>query len=100
MEQLFSDSIVDERVRESASINVEAQGQIRFLVWVSFLEIYNELVYDLLVPVPKKKNARRPVLQLREDRRGVPYVRGMCYFSNKLILGINRLFICIGIYSI
>ena len=75
MQQLFSEA-EEGRVRESAAINVENQGQIKFSVWVSFLEIYNELVYDLLVPIPKKKNARRTVLQLREDKNGVPYVRG------------------------
>ena len=66
----------EERVRESTSVSVTNQGPIRFSVWVSFLEIYNELVYDLLVPIPKKKNARRNVLHLREDKNGSPYVRG------------------------
>ncbi len=48
----------------------------RFLVWVSFCEIYNEYIYDLLEPIPKKKNARRPTLILRDDKNGAPYVRG------------------------
>lgn len=67
---------MQERVKESAAISVETQGQIRFSVWVSFAEIYNEQIHDLLEPMPKKKNAKRSVLQLREDKSGVPYVRG------------------------
>ena len=66
----------EERVREEASVSVEMQGQIRFSIWVSYAEIYNEYVYDLLEPLPKKKNAKRAILQLREDKHGVPYIKG------------------------
>ena len=69
----------EDRVREEAAIDVENQGQIRFSIWVSFVEVYNEYAYDLLEPMPKKKNARRAVLQLREDRNGIPYCRGTVY---------------------
>lgn len=55
---------------------VEDQGQILFSVWVSFAEIYNEQIFDLLQPLSKKKNARRPVLKLSDDRNGSPYVKG------------------------
>lgn len=57
-------------------MSVEEQGQVKFSVWVSFAEIYNEQIYDLLVPVPKKKNARRQCLKLSEDRNGSPYIKG------------------------
>ena len=67
---------LDERVREEAAVSVEMQGQVRFSVWVSFAEIYNEQVFDLLEPMPKKKTSKRTVLQLREDKHGVPYVKG------------------------
>lgn len=55
---------------------VEDQGQILFSVWVSFAEIYNEQIFDLLQPLSKKKNARRPVLKLSDDRNGSPYIKG------------------------
>lgn len=55
---------------------VEDQGQILFSVWVSFAEIYNEQIFDLLQPLSKKKNTRRPVLKLSDDRNGSPYIKG------------------------
>ena len=69
----------EQRVREEAAIDVESQGQIRFSIWISFVELYNEYAYDLLEPLPKKKNARRTVLQLREDKNGIPYCKGILY---------------------
>lgn len=66
----------ESRDREEAAIDIEMQGQIKVLIYVSFAEIYNEQVFDLLEPLPKKKNARRHVLQLREDKNGTPYVKG------------------------
>ncbi|XP_048250049.1 kinesin-like protein KIF20B isoform X1 [Haliotis rufescens] len=68
---------LENRVREEAAINVEDQGQIKFLVWVSFAEIYNEQIFDLLEQIPKKKNARRQVLKLSEDGNGSPYIKGL-----------------------
>lgn len=70
-------TVVANRKREEATIEVKSQGQIRFSIWVSFVEIYNEQMYDLLVPVSKKKLDRRPILQLRDDKHGNPYVKGI-----------------------
>lgn len=42
-------------------------------VWVSFVEIYNENVYDLLQPNINP----RPKLNLGEDKNGDVYVKGM-----------------------
>ena len=74
IDQLFKEAA--ERVREDAAVNVTSQGQINFSVWVTFVEIYNEYIYDLLEPIPKKKTARRTTLTLREDKHGIPYVKG------------------------
>ena len=65
------------RVKEEASVSVDGQGPILFSVWVSFIEIYNEQIFDLLDPPPKKKTERRQVRQLREDKNGTPYIKGM-----------------------
>ena len=51
-----------------------SQGNIRFSVWVSFAEIYNEFIFDLLDSGSKKKSARHSLLQLREDKNGMPYI--------------------------
>ncbi|XP_064636919.1 kinesin-like protein KIF20B [Lineus longissimus] len=75
LEQLFEDA--KHRDREQAAIDVEAQGQIRFSIWVSFAEIYNEYIYDLLDPIPKKKTSRRAVLKLASDKTGTPYIKGL-----------------------
>ncbi|KAJ8320609.1 hypothetical protein KUTeg_002196 [Tegillarca granosa] len=74
-DELFS--ALENRIREETAVNVEDQGQIKFLIWVSFAEIYNEQIFDLLEPLPKKKNARRPVLRLSDDKNGSPYIKGL-----------------------
>ncbi|XP_052821444.1 kinesin-like protein KIF20B isoform X3 [Mya arenaria] len=74
---LFSQ--LETRVREDAKVSVDEQGAVKFSVWVSFAEIYNEQIYDLLVPLAKKKNARRTCLKLSEDRNGSPYIKDLKY---------------------
>lgn len=77
---------LENRVREETAVDVALQGQIQFSVWVSFAEIYNEQIFDLLEPIPKKKDTRRPVLKLSEDRRGSPYIKGEVLFCLFLFL--------------
>ncbi|KAL4221164.1 hypothetical protein ACF0H5_019423 [Mactra antiquata] len=75
-----TDDLFDElatRVREEERVSVDEQGQVKFSVWVSFAEIYNEQIYDLLEPMPKQKNARRACLKLSEDKSGSPYIKGL-----------------------
>ncbi|XP_033763361.1 LOW QUALITY PROTEIN: kinesin-like protein KIF20B [Pecten maximus] len=74
-EDLLSE--IEERVREETAVSVEDQGSIKFSIWVSFAEIYNEQIFDLLVSIPKKKNVRRPVLKLSDDKKGSPYIKGL-----------------------
>lgn len=45
-------------------------------VWVSFCEIYNEYVYDLLSVLSTLKNQRRRVLRICEDQGGNSYIKG------------------------
>uniref|UniRef100_A0A915JYZ8 Kinesin motor domain-containing protein n=1 Tax=Romanomermis culicivorax TaxID=13658 RepID=A0A915JYZ8_ROMCU len=51
----------------------------KYLIWISFAEIYNEYVYDLLDVAPNSKNKRRIPLKLSEDNRGLVYVKGTNY---------------------
>ena len=62
---------------ERTSIDTELQGDIRFSVWVSFAEIYNEQIFDLLEPISKSALTKRKTMQLREDRHGNPYIKGL-----------------------
>ena len=54
-------------------------------MFVSFVEIYNEHIYDLLEPLPKDKKKKRTILGLAEDKK-LPFVKGLreiqvVYFS-------------------
>ncbi|XP_061093627.1 kinesin-like protein KIF20A isoform X2 [Conger conger] len=49
----------------------------KFSMWVSFYEVYNEAVYDLLQPVPSAKNKKRSALRVCEDKTGNSYVRDL-----------------------
>lgn len=51
-------------------------GDVQFSIWVSFFEIYNEFIYDLLEPTPPGQNRKRQTLRLCEDQTGNPYVKG------------------------
>ena len=64
------------RVTDETVVDVEAQGPIKFGVWVSYAEIYNEYVYDLLDPTPTGKGKKRAVLKLGDDKNGNPYIKG------------------------
>ncbi|XP_068755387.1 kinesin-like protein KIF20B [Montipora capricornis] len=72
------------RVVDDTTINVDAQGPVKFSVWVSFAEIYNETIHDLLEPCPMGKGKKRTTLRLGDDTNGNPYVKGLreIYVSN------------------
>lgn len=48
---------------------------IHFSIWISFFEIYNELIYDLLEPPSQQR--KRQTLKLCEDHNGNPYVKDL-----------------------
>jgi len=48
----------------------------KYLIWLSFAEIYNEYVYDLLEMLPTGHNERRKSLKLSEDRTRNVYIKG------------------------
>ncbi|KAJ8413302.1 hypothetical protein AAFF_G00092980 [Aldrovandia affinis] len=71
----FSSVSYDQTV-DSADTVVEKE-RYRFCIWVSFYEIYNESVYDLLQPLPSAKNKKRSALRVCEDGTGNSYVRDL-----------------------
>ena len=77
-----------ERVCDGTVIDIKSQGPVKFSVWVSFAEIYNEYVYDLLDPTPLGKGKKRPTLKLGDDKKGNPYIKGMIFPSFKIIISV------------
>lgn len=56
---------------------------MQFSVWVSFYEIYNEFLYDLLDISPSLQPRKRVTLRLSDDKQGNPYVKGKMNSSMK-----------------
>ncbi|XP_032288378.1 kinesin-like protein KIF20B isoform X4 [Phoca vitulina] len=59
---------------EQASLNMD--NNIKFSVWVSFFEIYNESIYDLFVPVLSKFQKRK-MLRLSQDVKGYSFIKDL-----------------------
>ncbi|XP_054841858.1 kinesin-like protein KIF20A [Eublepharis macularius] len=59
--------------------------KILFSVWVSFFEIYNEYIYELLDLLPISKTQKRKVLRICEDQGGNSYVKDLKWINIKSI---------------
>uniref|UniRef100_A0A8D1TBJ7 Kinesin motor domain-containing protein n=1 Tax=Sus scrofa TaxID=9823 RepID=A0A8D1TBJ7_PIG len=59
---------------EHASLNMD--NNIKFSVWVSFFEIYNECIYDLFVPISSKFQKRK-MLRLSQDVKGYSFIKDL-----------------------
>ncbi|XP_052042759.1 kinesin-like protein KIF20B isoform X2 [Apodemus sylvaticus] len=57
---------------DQSSLNVD---NIKYSVWVSFFEIYNESIYDLFVPVSKFQ--KRKMLRLSQDVKGYSFIKDL-----------------------
>ncbi|KAK4814489.1 hypothetical protein QYF61_020851 [Mycteria americana] len=62
-------------------ISLTNTGDMQFSIWVSFFEIYNELIYDLLEPALPGQNRKRQTLRLCEDQTGNPYVKDLNWIN-------------------
>ncbi|XP_040831665.1 kinesin-like protein KIF20B isoform X2 [Ochotona curzoniae] len=58
---------------EPSSLNMD---NIKFSVWVSFFEIYNECIYDLFAPVSSKFQKRK-MLRLSQDVKGYSFIKDL-----------------------
>ena len=68
---------------------IEQETEKQFALRVSYIEIYNEEVIDLLVP----ENRRKSKLQIREDADGTVNIEGMDFlkiFFDKIQYIIHR----------
>ncbi|NWR50533.1 KI20B protein, partial [Regulus satrapa] len=61
--------------KDSEQSITTARNYIKFSVWVSFFEIYNECFYDLLIPFSNDK--RRKTLRLAQDIKGCSFVKDL-----------------------
>ncbi|XP_043321347.1 kinesin-like protein KIF20A [Cervus canadensis] len=76
--QFPSSSQLDEmshRWAQPDTAPVSVPADLRFSIWISFFEIYNELLYDLLEPPSQQR--KRQTLRLCEDQNGNPYVKDL-----------------------
>ncbi|NXA26064.1 KI20B protein, partial [Ibidorhyncha struthersii] len=64
-----------EELLDSEQSSTTAKNYVKFSVWVSFFEIYNECFYDLLIPVSNDK--KRKTLRLAQDIKGCSYVKDL-----------------------
>lgn len=62
------------QLSESSLVAIESE-EVVFSIWVSFAEVYNENVYDLLEPMELKKQKRQNLV-LGEDKKGQVYIKG------------------------
>jgi len=64
----FSNSKLNE------SLNLDKSNvDIKYMLLVSYVELYKEQVYDLLTPI---KNHNRKILHIKENKHQQPYVKG------------------------
>ncbi|XP_075712872.1 kinesin-like protein KIF20A isoform X2 [Rhinoderma darwinii] len=63
------------------AISLQDPADVQISIWVSYFEIYNEFVYDLLEPMPSGPNRKRTTLRLCEDRNGSPYVKDLNWIN-------------------
>ncbi|XP_065527959.1 kinesin-like protein KIF20B isoform X4 [Lathamus discolor] len=70
-----SNADLEQLLKDSEQSSPTAKNYVKFSVWVSFFEIYNECFYDLLVPISNDK--KRRTLRLAQDIKGCSYVKGL-----------------------
>jgi hypothetical protein len=80
----ISDSFRDmqEQLNNSLHVNIEGKGS-SFSTWISFAELYNENVFDLLEPIGTGRQKRRN-LALGVDNKGQVYIKGKTFVIKML----------------
>lgn len=89
---LSATSHIATQLEDSDGVCLEANGLclsggedleegVQFSVWVSFYEIYNEFLYDLLDAPPSLQSRKRVTLRLSDDKHGNPYVKDLTWIQ-------------------
>ncbi|XP_030294633.1 kinesin-like protein KIF20A isoform X2 [Sparus aurata] len=76
-----TDSVCLEPDSLSHSVGDNLEEGVQFSIWVSFYEIYNEFLYDLLDASPALQPRKRATLRLSDDRQGNPYVKDLTWIQ-------------------
>ncbi|KAM7374276.1 hypothetical protein PAMP_006944 [Pampus punctatissimus] len=76
-----TDSVCLEPDSLSHSAGYDLEEGVQFSIWVSFYEIYNEFVYDLLDAAPSMHPRKRITLRLSDDKQGNPYVKDLSWIQ-------------------
>ncbi|XP_051789913.1 kinesin-like protein KIF20A isoform X2 [Erpetoichthys calabaricus] len=75
----FDDS--ESRYADVETVPLAKKSGVRYSLWVSFFEIYNEFIYDLLDMNSSKQKGKRQTLRLCDDKYGNPYVRDLNWIN-------------------
>ncbi|XP_076025523.1 kinesin-like protein KIF20B [Genypterus blacodes] len=70
-------SMLSTTVLAEDAISLEVEAHTKFSVWVSFCEIYNENIHDLLETTVPSGALRRTALRLSQDVKGNAFVKGL-----------------------
>lgn len=76
-----TDSVCLEPDSLSHSGGDDLEEGVQFSIWVSFYEIYNEFLYDLLDAAPSLQPRKRITLRLSDDKQGNPYVKDLTWIQ-------------------
>ena len=71
----FSGGSFAEFQHDDSSIELDCAENQRFSIWISFAEIYNEFIYDLLSE-PPAKGKLRTALKISEDKNHNHFIKG------------------------
>uniref|UniRef100_A0A8D3DZR3 Kinesin-like protein n=1 Tax=Scophthalmus maximus TaxID=52904 RepID=A0A8D3DZR3_SCOMX len=65
----------------ASQLEEDLEEGVQFSIWVSFYEIYNEFLYDLLDVSPSQQPRKRATLRLSDDKQGNPYVKDLTWIQ-------------------
>lgn len=73
----FVDSFIEKTAAAAEDgFKLKVEANTKFSVWVSFCEIYNENIHDLLEVTPSGA-PRRTALRLSQDIKGNAFIKGL-----------------------
>lgn len=62
-------------MQDGSTLDLQDSANVCYSVWISFAEVYNEFIYDLLGEESKTRS-HRSSLKLAEDRNHNHFIKG------------------------